>query len=442
MAGPQSAIGACTRILSRHSSQALPHPPSYICITSCARHCSTRPPVKSSNRYRGRFRSPLQARAINPAVALLLLVGGGAGYYLSTPSSHGKVLNQETFVPYTVTSRNAISATSFILTVAPQHPNPNPSYLKSGSSKQPATISWRYPLWSVEFKQPDVQIARNYTPLPPLEGERLDDGKLRFYVRSIPGGEMSTYLGRLGVGREVWLRGTHPGFDVAARLGSQRNVVFLAGGTGVAPAMQVAKAVLDSHIDTRFTLLWAIRCREELQQASDAPARRPTSSSWWDWLASSPRPQPSEVRHPIAAASPLGRELAEMKARYGDRLRVHVGIDDESSQFRESHIATAVQTLNVVPTLPSAPDCQPHNQKFHVPASEFEPAGARPCTCQTDQRGKNLLMVSGPEGFISHYAGPKVWLGGVETQGAVGGVAGELRRRNPGFAADWLVLKL
>ncbi|KAM3535347.1 hypothetical protein MY4038_001401 [Beauveria bassiana] len=383
------------------------------------------------------------ARTLNPAVAAILLIGGSAVYYLTTPSSREKVLNQDTFVPYTITSREAISATSFIFTVAPQHPNPSPSFLTAAAAADPSKrAAWRYPLWSVEFKQPEVQIARNYTPLPPLQGERLEDGKLRFYVRSISGGEMSTYLGRLGVGRQVWLRGTHPGFDVATRLGSQKNVVFLAGGTGVAPAMQVARAVLDSREDANFTLLWAIRSREELQQATDAPDKRPVSSSWWNWFRGTPRPQPTKVGHPITDASPLGRQLDEMKARYGNRLRIHVGVDDESSQFCESHIADAIQSSAAAPTLPSAPDCQPHNQKFHAPASEFEPNGARPCTCETGNRGKNLLMVSGPEGFISHYAGPKVWLGGVETQGAVGGVAAELRRRNPGFAADWLVLKL
>ncbi|KAM3440446.1 hypothetical protein MY4824_002160 [Beauveria thailandica] len=408
-------------------------------MASCTRQLSTRRRVKGPIRHQGLGKRPLLARTLNPAVAAILLIGGSTIYYLTTPSSREKVLNQDTFVPYTITSREAISATSFIFTVAPQHPNPSPSFLTADPS-QPA--AWRYPLWSVEFKQPEVQIARNYTPLPPLQGEHLEDGKLRFYVRLIPGGEMSTYLGRLGVGRQVWLRGTHPGFDVATRLGSQKNVVFLAGGTGVAPAMQVARAVLDSHQDANFTLLWAIRSREELEQAPDGP-QRPVSTCWWSWFRGTPRPQPTEVGHPITDASPLGRQLDEMKARYGNRLRIHVGVDDESSQFRESHMAAVIQSSSAAaPTLPSAPDCQPHNQKFHAPASEFEPNGARPCTCGTGNRGKNLLMVSGPEGFISHYAGPKVWQGGVETQGAVGGVAAELRRRDPGFAADWLVLKL
>ncbi|KAH8710538.1 putative FAD-binding protein C17H9.12c [Beauveria bassiana] len=440
MNGPRRAIGACAcRLTGPPTLQSLPYSSSS--TASCTRQLSTRRPFKGPSRHQGLGKRPLLARALNPAVAAILLIGGSAVYYLTTPSSREKVLNQDTFVPYTITSREAISATSFIFTVAPQHPNPSPSFLTAAADpSKPA--AWRYPLWSVEFKQPEVQIARNYTPLPPLQGERLEDGKLRFYVRSIPGGEMSTYLGRLGVGRQVWLRGTHPGFDVATRLGSQKNVVFLAGGTGVAPAMQVARAVLDSREDANFTLLWAIRSREELQQAPDAPDKRPVSSSWWNWFRGTPRPQPTQVGHPITGASPLGRQLDEMKARYGDRLRIHVGVDDESSQFRESHIADVIQSSAAAPTLPSAPDCQPHNQKFHAPASEFEPNGARPCTCETGSRGKNLLMVSGPEGFISHYAGPKVWLGGVETQGAVGGVAAELRRRNSGFAAGWLVLKL
>ncbi|KAJ3492793.1 hypothetical protein NLG97_g5144 [Lecanicillium saksenae] len=438
MNGSRKTIGACGGMLTGSPTQVLPSRPALSSIPFCTRHLSVQRTTKGSSRRQNHSPVPLQSRAINPALAALLLIGGGGVYYLATPAAKETVLNQDTFVPYTITSREAISAASFIFTVAPQHPNPNPSFLASDPS-QPA--KWRYPLWSVEFKQPEVQIARNYTPLPPLEGERLEDGKLRFYVRSIPGGEMSTYLGRLTIGREVWLRGTHPGFDVETRLGSQKNVVFLAGGTGVAPAMQVAKAVLDDDAETNFTLLWAIRSREELQQPPDNPSR-PAPSSWWNILRSSPKPQPADVGHPIFAASPLGRELEEMQARYGDRFRIQVGVDDESSQFRASHIAMAIQSVSAAPTVASAPDCQPHNQKFHGPASEFEPKGARPCSCHTENRGKNLFMVSGPEGFISHYAGPKVWLGGVETQGAVGGVAGELRRRNPSFASDWLVLKL
>lgn len=439
MSAPHNAVRACAGLARSSTRRASLQTPS-LGPAQCMRTFSDGPARRESESQHERKQKPLQSRAVNPALAAVLLAGGGAVYYASTPSAQEKTLNQDTFVPYTITSRENISSSSFIFTVEPQHPNPSPSFLKNDPAEPSA---WRYPLWSVEFKQPEVQIARNYTPLPPLEGEPLEDGKLRFYVRSIPGGEMSNYLGRLGPGREVWLRGTHPGFDVPTRLGAQKNVVFLAGGTGVAPAMQVAKAVLDSDTDNHFTLLWAVRSRGELQHIEDSVYKpRTTESSWWNVFGSRPRPLPFEVEQPIRDASPLGRELDEMMTRYAGRLKIHVGVDDESSQFQEADIAGALQSLNAAPTVPGAPDCQPHNQKFHGPSSEFEPSGARPCTCSAENRGKNLFMVSGPEGFISHYVGPKVWLGGVETQGAVGGVAGELRRRNASFASDWLVLKL
>ncbi len=51
-------------------------------------------------------------------------------------------------------------------------------------------------------------------------------------------------------------------------------------------------------------------------------------------------------------------------------------------------------------------------------------------------------MVSGPDGFISTFAGPKRWADGKELQGSVGGVLGHLIAGNPGFWRDWLVLKL
>ena len=370
---------------------------------------------------------PLEARAFPPVLAAIILLGGGI-YYLSTPSSTDTTLNTETFVPYTITSRQAISPSSFIFTVTPNNANPSPNYL------HPQSSTWRYPLWSVEFKQPEVQIARNYTPLPPLHGEDPATGSLRFYVRAIGGGEMSTYLSRLGVGQGVWLRGPHPGFDIMKRLGDQKDVVFLAGGTGIVPGLQVARTVLDGRSDTSFTLLWAVRKREELQGV------KPGSSSSWSRLWR--RPLPEEVQQGIQSASPMGRELDEMKKRYGDRLKIHIAIDEEKTQFKSVDLSNKLQ--NFPSKSQHATGCQLHDQRLHMGLSEFEPT-TPPCICTTSEQsqpGKNLFMVSGPEGFIAHYTGPKVWLAGVETQGLVSGVAGELLRKHPWLASDWLVLKL
>ncbi|KAL6879003.1 hypothetical protein J3F83DRAFT_272835 [Trichoderma novae-zelandiae] len=359
---------------------------------------------------------------------------GGTIYCFSSAPSKPSLLNTETFVPYAITSREAISPTSFILTASPHTPNPSLPYLV------PSTSSWRYPLWSVEFKQPQVQIARHYTPLPPQDGQDPADGSLSFYVRAVGGGEMSTYLSRLGVGHDVWLRGPHVGFDVTARLGEMNNVVFLAGGTGVVPAMQVAKAVLEKSPGARVNLLWAVRKREELQQTG-SPARKP---SWWQfWAAKGSEPEELDIQ--LQDPSPIAKQLKALKAKYGQRLHIHVAVDEEQTQFRELDLQKAISSEPLSP--PSRPisassGCRLHDAAMLEMAPEFEaPAAADDCKCGHGA-GKNLFMISGPDGFVAHYAGPKRWLGGQQVQGPVGGVAAQLQRRHPWLADGWLVLKL
>ncbi|KAL7945525.1 hypothetical protein V8C42DRAFT_323405 [Trichoderma barbatum] len=356
----------------------------------------------------------------------------GGTIYCFSSSSKPSLLNTETFIPYTITSREAISPTSFVFTISPHTPNPSLPYLT------PSTSSWRYPLWSVEFKQPQVQIARHYTPLPPQDAHDSAGGSLSFYVRAIGGGEMSTYLSRLGVGHDVWLRGPHVGFDVPARLGVMDSVVFLAGGTGVAPAMQVAKAVLEQSPEAKVNLLWAIRKREELQQRASNTVRRP---SWWQfWVANGNKPE--ELDSQLQDPSPIAQQLKAMKTKYGPRLHIQVAIDEEQTHFREADLQNAISGEHDRRRSITAPGCRLHDSTMLEMAPEFEaPATADECKCGHGA-GKNLFMVSGPDGFIAHYAGPKRWLGGQQVQGPVGGVAAQLQRRYPWLADNWLVLKL
>ena len=369
-----------------------------------------------------------QARAFPPLLIFGVLFGGIV-YYLTAPSTKDKALNETTFVPYTITSREAVSPTSFTLTIAPHHPNASPSYLAPSTSSS----SWRHSLWSVEFKQPEVQISRHYTPLPPLRDGDGADGQLRFYIRAVGDGEMSKYLGRLGVGQTVWLRGPHVGFDLMGRLGRKKQVVFLAGGTGIAPGLQAVKAVLDGADDAGVDLFWAIRKREELQNV------RPPPKSFLDFLA---KKHPVDVDVHIESPSPVARQLKQMKAQYGERLSIKVGIDEEQTQFQTSDIQAALASSLSSPSSRNEPGCRIHSQAMQEKTSEFEDQTAS-CDCPDDARsGKNLFVVSGPDGFISHFAGPKLWLGGHHTQGPVGGVVADVQRRYPRSAQEWLVLKL
>lgn len=404
---------------SRHPSKWLPSSTYTSTQVYASAHSST-----TSKHFTHTAHTHKQARAF-PSIFIALALVSTATYYYILPPNRKTTLNSDTFIPYTITSKQIISPTSVIFTISPHQHDPSLPYLLPNSSQ------WKYPLWSVEFKQPEVQIARHYTPLPPADGENTQDGTLSFYVRAVGGGEMSNYLNRLGVGRDVYLRGPHTGFNILQRLGDQKNVVFLAGGTGVVPGMQVAKAVLESSDASRVKLLWAVRKREEVQQYP------PPARSWWMFGSAA---TPTELTSRLEEPSAMGKQLAQMKAKYGERLIIRVAVDEEQTKFTEKDVRAALSTTDGHVT--AGQGCQIHDQLLHVRASEFEEPNTA-CQCApADRPGKNLLMVSGPDGFISHYAGDKTWLGGTLTQGPVRGVAGMLQKKNPALANDWLVLKL
>jgi hypothetical protein len=261
---------------------------------------------------------------------------------------------------------------------------------------------------------------------------------------------MSTYLSRLGVGQDVWLRGPHIGFDVTARLGAMNSVVFLAGGTGVVPAMQVATAVLGRNPEANVKILWAVRKREEVQQqaGSNPAVRKP---SWWRRFWAVRGSEPEELNAQLQHPSPIAKQLQALQLQYGQRLHIQVAIDEEQTHFREPDLQKAITSGPPSSSSSAAPyssrsssasGCRLHDAAMLELAPEFEaPAAADDCKCGRGA-GKNLFMISGPDGFIAHYAGPKQWLRGQQVQGPVGGVAARLQRRHPWLADDWLVLKL
>lgn len=119
----------------------------------------------------------------------------------------------------------------------------------------------------MQVKQPQLQIARSYTPLP--ETPDTADGQIRFLVKNEPRGEMSRYLFSLRVGDLVFLRGPMLEYIYPSD-GADRKVLFLAGGTGVAPALQVAGNTLAGKVE----VLWAVRNQEEAQGTVGEEIRR------------------------------------------------------------------------------------------------------------------------------------------------------------------------
>lgn len=402
-----------------------------------------------------------------------LILYAAFSYYEDHGHRDASLLNQERFTTCQVVSNEPVSPTAFILTVR------LPSNESTATNHAVVRDAWRHGLWSVEIKQPQLQIARNYTPLPPSpdndHAEVLHTVHLRFFVRRYDSGETSTYLSRLRAGDPIELRGPHRGFDLARRLGpgSRRDLVFLAGGTGVAPALQAAARLLPllPHYEDgegaaasssgAVRILWANRSAADCAGCARAPPTGATGWSWWPWGGAAPqRPAGHGAQEEAGEKEPasvLVREIRALQAAYrakGRTLEVRCAVDEEGGAFRARDIMDAIAGSERLPVDPSA-SCRFHSQQqllHSTDEADATPAGRqgdgaraleRRCTCVggETEAGRNLFMISGPDGFVSAYVGPKVWADGAERQGPVGGLVAELMRKNPAAWRDWLVLK-
>lgn len=447
------------------------------------------------------------------AVLITAVVLKSAGF---SGGEDKKVINKTSFSPFTIVSKEQVSPTAFILSVRAAKGDGK----GDGDSAQAFREAWEHGLWSVEAKQPQLQIARHYTPLPPppsplsspsssssqLSNENIESPLplLRFLIRRVDGGEMSTYLGKLRAGDAVWLRGPHLGFDVDKRLGDiGRRVVFVAGGTGIAPALQVARRLLDGggggggegdgaeeQQQPTVSILWANR------RAADALGRererRAVStggggtgrwfSSWWRRGDEAPSPshhvgeqqqgrKQAEVEEE-EESSFAQQQIRDLQRRHPDRFRVSYYVDEEGSFIGARDLRAALtdgggthssssSSSSSSALLPLSKTCPWHSPAALAKLPDDDDFARRGVECRCGGggggasssttttagagAGANLICVSGPDGFIEAYAGPKRWYAGTEMQGPVRGVLGRMLADGGNGAEveeNWLVLKI
>lgn len=257
---------------------------------------------------------------------------------------------------------------------------------------------WEKGTWSVEIKQPQLQISRRYTPLPPLSKEgkphwelvekgllppwQKDTGRnLRILVRREPTGEVSNYLHNIPLDTRVEMRGGFTEFEVPKDV---EDVLFLAGGTGIAPAIQVAHCLAergrvggdeDGKVPVRMHVLWANRKRDEC-----AGAERLGKSGEGGKV-------PEEMR-----SNSLVKQLENLREKSkGLDLTVDLFVDVEGSFIREAELECTLTRVS------------PSDETVGV-------------------QKKRLVLVSGPDGFVQYLAGPKAYRTGKEYPGVTGGV--------------------
>jgi ferredoxin-NADP reductase len=345
-------------------------------------------------------------RRAGPLIVLGTSAAGGAVYRFFGPSkSTDESLNPHTFTPYTLVDKQPVSSTSAIFTLRNSNGAPDSQSVKEVEKRS---------VWSIQIKQPQLQIARAYTPLPHTTDNKKDETapqNIRLLIRQETGGEVSTYLHRLPEQATIELRGPNAEFELPRNV---KEVIFLAGGTGIAPAMQVAQA-LSRRTGSKMQILWANRKREEcvggVSDDREAPNASQNRLGWWKSILIGSSETATLVglskNDPVESETPqdkglIVKELDALKANNTiatQGLKVQYYVDEEKTFIHPEDVA-----------------------KRMVSTSQ--------------EKGSKLIIVSGPDGFIEHWAGRKVWADGRETQGPLGGV---LRGMDLG---DWKVFKL
>lgn len=345
-------------------------------------------------------------RRAGPLIVLGTSVAGGAAYRFFGPSkSTDASLNPHTFTPYTLVDKQPVSSTSAIFTLRNASGAPDSQSVKEVEKRS---------VWSVQIKQPQLQIARAYTPLPnTIDGKKGENAPqdMRLLIRQETRGEVSTYLHRLPEQATIEIRGPNAEFEMPRNV---KEVIFLAGGTGIAPAMQVAQA-LSRRTGSRMHILWANRRREEcVGGVSDDQATPSTSQNrlgWWKSVLIGSSETATLVG--LSKDEPSGGETSQDK-----------GLIVKELDALKANNTIATHGLEV---------------QYYVDEEKsfIQPEDVKKRMASTSQeKGSKLIIVSGPDGFIEHWAGRKLWSDGREVQGPLGGV---LKGMDLG---DWRVFKL
>lgn len=357
------------------------------------------PPFNPSPRHGPSASEPPKKKRTWLRVTVVTVAAGAIGAYIRSKQDAGNTtLNPLTFAHYRLVSREPVSSTNSIFTLEPARPGHNQETYES---------AWQTGVWSVMFKQPQLQIGRDYTPLPPVgeDSRSAGDESLRFLIRRDPHGEVSRYLHGLDIGADIEIRGPQTECPIPSDV---QDILFIAGGTGIAPALQAAYTLLRRTADARkprIHILWASRKREDcLGGVSDTRTDAPKKSSWWKFGRSTKPSSPSSSTTTSPAPATMGavvRELQTLKSQYPGQLTVDYFVDEENSFISKKDIRDFVESVS----------------------SSSSPQ-------------KRMILVSGPEGFLSYMAGPKIWAEGRQLQGPVQGIIRELDLQG------WTVWKL
>ncbi|KAG7097218.1 hypothetical protein E1B28_004589 [Marasmius oreades] len=202
------------------------------------RNISSKPAASRSSSY-------------GPAAAIL---GIAASYYFfspdvsrAAPTVEDQVLSPTYFTKCSITSNeNSGPDTRLVTVTVPAKSIPSTSSL--------------HPIWSVYIKDDAIQVERPYTPLGGIDS----DGRMRFWIKKYPRGEVGRWLHSKIVGDVIELRG--PLQTWRWQPDTWDEVIMISGGTGITPFYQLFHSVISQMptSSTCFTLLHSSKTEDEL----------------------------------------------------------------------------------------------------------------------------------------------------------------------------------
>ncbi|KAB8437370.1 hypothetical protein FH972_025049 [Carpinus fangiana] len=104
-----------------------------------------------------------------------------------------------------------------------------------------------------KYKGPEMEkaVIRPYTPV----SDEDDPGHLDFVIKKYPNGPMSTHLHDMTPGQRLDIKGPIPKYAIKENVHDE--IALIAGGTGITPMYQVARAIFKNPNDkTKVTLVY------------------------------------------------------------------------------------------------------------------------------------------------------------------------------------------
>ncbi|TFL05886.1 hypothetical protein BDV98DRAFT_499625 [Pterulicium gracile] len=328
----------------------------------CSR--STVTSLKTTYRYSSSTSGPAPGKRFisGRSIVLTIALGTPAALYFfypdasrSAPTSSDAPLSPSHFTPATVESTVGSGPNTKLMTLVIP-PNLIPQ-------------SALGPIWSVFIKDDQIQVERPYTPLYGID----ESGRMEFWIKKYPKGEVGRWLHSKAVGDTIELRG--PLSTWHWKEDAWDEVIMISGGTGFTPYNQLFHSIITSSSSpkTRFTLLHSSLCPEELP--------------------------PDELLAPF-------RRFARDRP---DRLRVALHVDQ-----------LAGRNSDVVLGRIGRADIEKAAGVSNPPWYAFWRSAAQ---TPAPRERKIMFLICGPDTMITAIAGP---FGRNLSQGPVGGILGEL----------------